>query len=422
VLLNSIASNAFGKDLSLLAIKKKSVISKSLTAIQVGLLKKAQVLFWLLCSRIRGCFLKASFAILFALVSLSFLPLKTSAASAQIRCVDFFVKSFDPSNSAFLAEATFGPEFTFTNEKILSEADDSGFPESEKVFLKVRKLLEKKCELRTNCTIAMGSDKHGGNFRITYADGWYFEVGIDKGVLEVQSKKGTYQDFQNNKGRLQQDIFNLMKFAGLTPHAFAGGGHIHIGADLFQNDPVLFRNFFTDYANFPQLGRGIFADPNPNHPPIAILKDYQQGGFVKALADFDKLENPTLKNFSWLIHSLVYTEDFMPDWGGASYYQAIRLERMFWLDGKATVEIRGFRPQRSAAEFLLELEVIAARMDYLKANAGRIAYRYENSPPDFSAFGIIMAYKTYLTEAGLSWTKYKVLLPPHLQALSLQIN
>lgn len=396
----------------MITIKGKSVISRNLTVSQ-GLLRTLR--FRLRCSVV-------SLAILLVLISLPFIPLRVSVAAVPIKCSDFLAKSFDPSKSPFLAEATFGPEFTFTNEKIRAEAKDSGSPEREKVFLKVRELLEKKCKLRTNCTISLGSDKHGGNFRVTYSDGWYFEVGIDNHVLEVQTKKGTYEEFQTNKGRLQQDIFNLMKFADLTPHTIAGGGHIHIGADIFQNDPVLFRNFFADYANYPQLGRGIFADPNPNHPPIAILKDHQQKGFVKALADFDMLEHPMIKNFSWLIHSLVYTEDFVPAWGGASYYQAIRLERMFWLDGKATVEIRGFRPQRSAAEFLLELEIIAARMDYLKANGGRVAYRYANNPPDFSDYGTIMAFKTYLTEAGLSWSRYKVLLPPHLQILSQHIE
>lgn len=339
--------------------------------------------------------------------------------SAQIlKCSDLLRPSIEISTSEFLDVATFGPEFTFTNEKLVFESHSSAFPERQHVFLKVRRLLEKRCLIRTDCVISDGYDKHGGNFRLTYSDGWYFEIGIDNLVLEAQTRKGTYADFQKNEVRLKRDLFDLMKFIGLTPHSRQGGGHIHIGADVFHQDPVLFRNFFADYANFPQLNFGIFDSPNPNHPPIAVLKKYQQVGFAKALKDFDDIEKPELKNFSWLINSLVYTEPYTVEFGGPAYYQAIRLDRLFWLNGTNTVELRGFRSQRSVRDFLLEIEIIGARMDFLKKQGGRIAYRFADNAADFSDTEIIKSYYRYITESGLSWSKYKTLIPHHLQQIS----
>lgn len=326
-------------------------------------------------------------------------------------------RSYSAPTSEFLETATFGPEFTFTNERLLSEnlKTNSEFPERAKALLKVRSSLEEYCQRSKECKISLGSDKHGGNFRVTYTDGWYFEVGIDNGVLESQTVKSTYADFLRNKKRLERDLFQTMKANGLKPDPEAGGGHIHIGADFFHDDPVLFRNFFADYANFPQLPFGLFDSPDPNHPPIAVLKRHQQQGFAKALERFDQIENPDLKAFIWLIHSEVYTEPYKKEWGGGAYYQAIRLERMFWLDGQATFELRGFRAQKSVDELLLQLELIGARMDFLKKQGGRVPYLFAERPASFTYQSIFDSFYIYVTEAGLPWGRYRSLLPGHLK-------
>lgn len=324
--------------------------------------------------------------------------------------------------STFLERATFGPEFTFTNSKLLWEPETSGFPVREKFFLKAREKYQELCRVRQDCSISLGSDKHGGNFRVTYNDGWYFEVGIDNNVIETQTVKSTYQQFLKNKNRLQSDLFNMMKNLGLVPDQITGGGHIHVGAEFFLEDPLLFRNFFVDYANHPQLTMGIFGDKDPNYPPIVLLKPHQQEGFTKALENFDSQPSPTLKSFIWNIHSQVYTEPFTPAWGGGAYYQAIRLERMFWINGAATFELRGFRPQKSMDEFLLELELIGARMDYLKNKNELVSFRFQNETPDFSAQSIVDTFYRYTTEAGLDWNRYKTFLPIKLKFLKPSKN
>jgi hypothetical protein len=321
-------------------------------------------------------------------------------------------------STGLLERATFGPEFTFTNYDLLDEKPGSAYPLRAKTHKEVFEAYKKLCENRKDCHLEIGSDKKGGNFQVVYKDGWHFQVGIDEGVLEVQTLKGRYQDFVKNKKRLQSDLFDKMASMGLRPSVRCGGGHIHMGSDIFHEDPVLFRNFFADYANFPQLPFGALESDDPNHPPVAALKPHQQSGLVTALREFDTIANPLLKNFIWLIHSEVYTEAYTPSWGGGAYYQAIRLERMHWPNGMNTVELRGFRAQKSVDEFLLEIRLIIARLEYLRAKAERVPYRYGNEQADFSRQATVDAYYTYVEQTGLNWRQYRALLPGHLKYMT----
>lgn len=347
----------------------------------------------------------------FLLVTASHFPATTAPL-----CSEIFSEASASDLTGFFEYATFGPEFTFTNDLIINEKSKAAkgttdFPHRNAAHKKAFEILKERCLIRRDCSVEMGSDKHGGNFRVTYSDGWYFEVGIDKRVLEVQTVKGSFSDFNRNKSRLEVDLFGTMKEIGLEPHARFGGGHIHVGAEFFHQNPILFRDFFVDFANFPQLVEGVLTQSNRNAPPLSKLTAEQQKGFVLALQNFDKIENPKLKDFIWQIHSEVYTIPYTPEWGGASYYQAIRLDRMYWKNGLGTFELRGFRPQISPEHFLLQIELIGARMNYLMKQNKRVSYKYQNSIPDYSDQGVVNAFHQYVTESGLSWNKFKVLLP-----------
>lgn len=372
-------------------------------------------------------FLSKRSTLLQALLSFfTFLLITTShfpANAAAPLCRELFSQNDTSHITGFLEHATFGPEFTFTNDLIVTEGfaatkGTTDFPQRKAAHTKAYELLKKKCLIRKDCTVEIGSDKHGGNFRVTYSDGWYFEVGIDMVVLEVQTVKGTYADFIRNKSRLELDLFGTMKEIGLEPHERYGGGHIHVGSEFFHENPKLFRDFFADFANHPQLVAGVFARGDRNSPALAMLKPEQQEGFVLALKNFDKFSEPQLKDFIWQIHSEVYTIPYTPEWGGASYYQAIRLDRMYWKNGSGTFELRGFNPQSSPEQFLLQIELIGARMNYLIKQNERVPYKYENSAPDFSNQGAVNAFYRYVTESGLEWNRFKVLLPSRLQNIN----
>ena len=345
-----------------------------------------------------------------------------------IKFADIFKRAHVPT----ISESTFGPEFTFTNQtlvnegnKALSEAIASGRGAASALKTKFntekyeafKETLIARCKARKDCSTSIGYDKHGENVRVTYRDGWYFEVGIDMCVIETQTKPGRIADFVFNKKRLEKDLWKVAESLDLRPHSRAGQGHVHIGLNAFDHDPVVLRNFFVDYANHPEVAFGALGNHLLNSPPIAALKPEQRSGLKLALDEFDAAEAKSIPQFVRLIHKYVYTSTTAESWGGADYYHAIRLKRSLTINDASTVEIRAFRPQATVDEFVLQLELIQARINYLKSKP-LVEYietsRYEYSPQE-----VVNGFHKYVTETGLNWDKYKVLLPPNLQNIKV---
>lgn len=361
------------------------------------------------------------------------LALITVAMQAQAypQCFVRFADIFRKSHPTVL-EGTFGPEFTFTNEVLvregniaLNDALKHGHDPSVAVvtehnmakYLSFKEILIARCKSGGDCTTSIGHDKHGENIRVTYKDGWYFEVGIDMCVIETQTKPGRIADFVFNKERLETDLWKVAESLDLRPHHRAGQGHVHIGLSAFNHDPILLRNFFADYSNHPELAFGALGNHLGNSPPIAALKPEQRAGLTKALSEFDSLNKKSIPGFVKLIDQNVYTASTNAKWDGANYYHAIRLQRAKRINKASTVEIRAFRPQATADEFILQIELIQARINFLKDQplvAYRDTGRYEYTPQE-----IVNSFNRYVTEAGLNWEKYKVLLPPNLRSIKV---
>lgn len=331
-----------------------------------------------------------------------------------------------------IISGTFGPEFTFTNEtlvnegnKALNKALDAGKHPSEALktefnmakYQNFKEILEEKCRIRKDCTTSIGYDKHGENIRVTYQDGWYFEVGIDMCVIETQTKPGRIADFIYNKNRLEEDLWQVAESLDLRPHYRAGQGHVHIGLSAFNNDPILLRNFFVDYSNRPELAFGALGNHLGNSPPIAALKPEQREGLQTALKQFDALETKTIPDFVRLITRNVYTASTIEGWDGADYYHAIRLERSMRINSASTIEIRAFRPQQTVDQFILQLELLQSRINFLRAKP--LIQYHETDKYQYSRQDIVNSFYQYVTETGLSWEKYKVLLPPEMQSIAV---
>jgi hypothetical protein len=94
----------------------------------------------------------------------------------------------------------FGPEFTFTNEAIREEGNRNPTrPQSQLNLEKLeewRKLLEERCSQRGDCTVQRFTDKHGPAYKVTFPDGWHYNISVDAAALEVQTKPGTLEDFR----------------------------------------------------------------------------------------------------------------------------------------------------------------------------------------------------------------------------------
>lgn len=345
--------------------------------------------------------------------------------------------------SFFEIEPTFGPEFTFTNPELVAAFDKNqetqtsenlskyneirlylynrhSSKEEPKSFFHRLNPWEIRKKKKTQTKIVEGWDKHGPTTTVIFPDRSSFTVSIDNAVLEVQTSPSTLAEFMNRSEFLQREIFDMMKLHGLIPHEFRGGGHIHLGNSIFQSDPQLFKDFLADYANHPELTYGIFAKSLLNSPPMASLKIDQQKKFQEIIQSFDKLSSKE-RTITWIkeeISEKVYTWFPLADkprkeFASPDYFQAIRFVRL-----NQTFEVRGFRPQRSFTDFLLQTEMIQLRLHYLKANPGvqyipRETYDV-NQPPQTQ----VDTFYRYITEMGGDWDRFKVLMPESLQKVN----
>lgn len=345
-----------------------------------------------------------------------FLLLTSTLVWAGPKCDDLF------KNAHLLAPSLFGPEFTFSNadlQKGANGATKAHYAENGQKLVELKAFYEKLCMMR-GCKIVEGKDKHGPTFKVRYGDGWYFTVAVDYAVIEVQTKASSYRDFLKHKTLLKTDLFNVMKRFGLTPHSNFGGGHIHIDLAAFGNDSKLFRNFFVDFANHHLVTYGVLGKDINNAPPLIALKEYQRQAFIELLAIFD--ENPTMniKTFAATLDREVYKETYAkdPDWQKHNtHYQALKVSRIndpFIDFDQKTIEIRGISPQKDIDTFILQMELFLGRIEYLKTRTDFIEYKPEKYRESTDQ-EMVDSFYEYVTEAGLSWEKFKVLLPKNLE-------
>jgi len=311
--------------------------------------------------------------------------------------------------------AKFGPEFTFTNPKLVNAAKEPRQSETEENRAAQAlwfKRVSKVCKVTRACTVTPTQDKHGRNaFRVTYQDGWWYQVELDVAVLEIQTKPGTVEDFKKLEKRIQHDIFDFAKEMSLSPHERIGGGHISIGLDAFEANAPLFRDFLVDTANHPELTYGIFGNHLGNAPPVSALPPESQEAFKKVIRDFDH-DPGSIQALAKKIETEVYTSNPF-DWNwDTAYYQNARLSSVY--DNIPAelrrIEVRGFRPQPSARAFVLETELLQRRIDYLRARRTRVSPKI---PPYSTTYAEKRwRFQRYLREMGQTEEKYREVIPP----------
>lgn len=313
----------------------------------------------------------------------------TSLALILFSLLSFYSCSFLDSNKNYtraLAQASneikakYGPEFSFTNQKILasmSTVNDYNNPVNHEVLAKWREIFVELCE-PDKCIVTNSSDKHGKAYKVLFPDGWWFQAGSDTGCLEVQTKPLTLEGFLAKKEILEKFIFDSGKKLNLIPHERIGGGHLNIDlATAFPNNNArLFRNFIVDQANHPELIWGIFGNHLGNSPPISALEPHLHDAFKSVIEEFDANgvlnSEAAIRDLGAEVERRVYVSN--PFWlanekkiWSPSYYQhlSFRSTKVHTPVEQRRLELRGFRPQQSVKEFLLEMEFFDARLSYL---------------------------------------------------------
>lgn len=328
------------------------------------------------------------------------------------------LSSFAFSFSIQAVEPTYGAEFTLTNRKVYNA--DYSTVDAELVEVDANreakeamiKRLREVCKSR-KCTVEMTKNHYGIEVgRVIYSDGFWFQVATDPGVIEIQTKPCTLKEWKKNQARVQRDIFDLGEEIGLKPNWNAGGGHIHIGASAFENDPLLLRNFMVDFFNHTEIPNGAMEEEPGQSLPFSELPVAKKKLFNKLLQQLDGKEitmDQFLNSVSKDIYS-TYFSDLKREWHPK--YVAFNIERMIdpaIPEGERTVEIRSIRTQLSADQFVKLTELFEKRMEFLKGLNRPIEFHNPKVPRLLKEKAAM--FHDYISEAGLDPKDYEFILP-----------
>lgn len=328
-------------------------------------------------------------------------------------------KKLPPEDAYF-----FGPEFTFTNLTIVAEGNKnptdyglSNNPIKAQALNDFWSLVKNKGKSYPGCSYRKSSDKHGDALEVRFENGYYFTIGNDSCVIEVNGRPETINGFSKVKHYLDEFVFDLGKQLALEPHERTGQGQIHVSRQALEENARLLRNGFVEFQNKPEIIFGALGNHLYNSPPLSAQKVEQRVALRDFLYELDSKDYYTIEDFVNGIHQRVYTSTVATDWGSPQYYQAFNMTRLLLPPEKATLEIRSLRPQRSTREYELQTKLIATWIEHLKKLDKLIEYNMSDRYK-FSDIEIVDGYYKWIEELKLPWNDYKELLPPNLVTIT----
>lgn len=346
-------------------------------------------------------------------------------------------------------QPTWGAELTFTNDE-LQRADHGPqatmprAPENMAALWKFYKVATKALKHRADVASVEyleEEDKWSNDVvRVTYRDGFHFDVTLDAYCLEVIPHYFTLDELKTKHAdRLRTDVFGLMKDAGLEAHPRIGGGHLHVGAESgFGDDVLFFRNFLVDHMNHAELALGGFERDHANAAPFLTFTRQQRRKMADLLARVDRGDFDTVRKLATAFVAEVLFDD-LPATGArimqAKYWQlnVLRMAKLdtwdlepneTWDDYEAwvlfddvpknarTAEWRAMRTQMSVDDLILDVELAEGRMRYLRG-LGRPLPLTENflrgyePTPEECATDLFR----YIVESGVSPAAYRERIP-----------
>ncbi|MFS4460189.1 hypothetical protein [Bdellovibrio sp. HCB2-146] len=284
--------------------------------------------------------------------------------------------------AAYAQEATFGPEFNFTNENLIqagralgpSVVNSDANTAAQKAFLAE---VRKKCP---DCQAKRIQDKYRIDaFKVQTPEGWSFTIMLDPWVVEVTTSPMTAKEVARNAPRIQELIFNSATAVGLYPSQKTSG-HLHIGiSSAFQRDPHAVRNFIVDWVNHSLATAHAFHWSPANAAPMAAIYTTDSESllhrFHKFLGEWDKEYREYLKFLGpeTLLSNLfegMRSEVYVKSYSGFvpfTKYQNLNVDHFEGFPKEEqTLELRGMREFQDAEEFARYTEIMQGRIDYLK--------------------------------------------------------
>lgn len=268
----------------------------------------------------------------------------------------------------------FGTEFTFTNEKMIAESKEKGDGSVDLVESiakknewagEVNKIIDEKHNVTTTKNQYAEEEDV---YKYTFEDGWWFQINLDPGVVEIQMDPMTLEqaNSEKTKNRINKYIFGIANVLGLHSDASFGGGHIHLDVNsTFGTNELLFRNFVVDFENEAAALEAFEHDPI-NAPRIAQRSKEMREKFALVIHKFDReneeIGQESIKTLAKMIEDQVY-KNFSDD---DPKYNALNYRHLLKEDGFNTLEIRALRSQRNFEEFILEARLFMKRIEFLE--------------------------------------------------------
>ncbi len=285
--------------------------------------------------------------------------------------------------SAFAGEATFGPEFNFTNERLIKAGRAAGQGVVDtKANIAAQKQFVDEVERRcSGCVIKKQKDKFGLEaFKVRTPEGWSFAITLDPWVVEVIADGMTSKEIAVRAPRIQYLIFDAARAINLAPQEH--GGHIHIGISSgFSRDPLQIRNFVVDWANYSKVMAEAFYFSIHNAAPMEMIQisenETVKDRFIQFIESWDKefreqssflwfsRTEDLIKKFSQGMIDQVYVKSYA-DWDPPHKYQNINLSHIKGFPREEqTIELRAVREFQSAEHYAEFTRVLQGRIDYL---------------------------------------------------------
>lgn len=308
---------------------------------------------------------------------------------------------------------------------------------------RLQKMIKKVCGSDCRYKVVFDEEKIGIlNWEIQHKLYPYLTILVKSSerAVNVTLAPMTTQEILRVKDEIQLLVWDAAKTARLVPSVKLATGSIqldirsHFGNPEEKGNAGLFRNFFVDLQNNPEIFNfmlGIDKDSILNFPSLATQGVKAQQAFREVLSRFDRYsKHRSIMEFATEVNKYVYKKATIK---GEDYqaFNTKKIDRRYQYDkrnkekihfhGVESIDIKSIRSLKSSQEYVRMALLLDARLDLL-SNKGPINYKGKSidisdvSGEDFQQ-RIVDSFYRYVTETGLSYDDYKFFLPLKLRKI-----
>lgn len=266
------------------------------------------------------------------------------------------------------------------------------------------------------CKITEVDGKWGkmDDFRVQYADSWWFQISYDTGCLEILFKPSTLDEIEAHKQIINEHLFGVARSLGFTTDPLRSNHYNFDAESAFGESAEDFLRFFVDYNNHADLALGSLGSDRANAPPLSLQGEDQRNALQTVIDTLYAGAINSVFQAARMIQETVYTSTFMSGWFPTYYYQAIGMKKVtavnWWTRNKRQpFEMRAIFAQADAETFIQIGRLLEARIRYLNEKKMPIIYT-KTSRESFTPIELKTRFYMFVEESGLKFADYQNLL------------